>query len=131
MLNLKRKKKRKAGRKLNRIADSTNPVISLINAAIDQTPGRSLQEVASAIGYSYRNLWCAYRGYRKMPILALRALCRQVGGTDTDALELFERQPTPIPFVAKNKKESDTATASPTIAANNPQKNNRPPQKTQ
>lgn len=84
--------KSKAGRKLVKRDDATNPIVGLINTALGNG---DLIGLADHIGYQYENLWSVYKGKRKMPILPLYELCKIVGFTAETAIEMYAHQPSP------------------------------------
>ena len=90
-----KKQKQKAGRKLARTENPANPVVPLIEQAMNQMPDEKLKTLALTIEYSYNNLWGVYREWRNMPILPLLRLCKFMGMNEAQALELFQDQPEP------------------------------------
>ena len=72
-----------------------NPVVTLIERAMNQVPDKKLKSVALAIDYSYNNLWGVYREWRNMPVLPLLRLCKFMGLNEAQAFELFQEQPEP------------------------------------
>lgn len=87
--------KSKAGRKLAKPENPANPVVCIIENAMNLMPDKKLKSLAVVIDYSYNNLWGVYREWRNMPILPLLRLCKFVGIHEVQAIELFQEQPEP------------------------------------
>jgi len=69
-------------------------VPELIDRAVAMLPSgsRDIKELAKRIDYTYQNLWSVYRCVRPMPALRLKDLCRFIGLSDTQVIELMEEQ---------------------------------------
>lgn len=87
--------KTKAGRKLAPSEAPLNPVVSLIDQAMNRDEAMNLKSLAVEIDYSYNNLWGVYREWRNMPVFPLVRLCKRLDMSEAQALELFQKQPEP------------------------------------
>lgn len=98
------------GKKLTLNTTSDNPVITLVNRALELTKYGQLKEVADYIGIDQMHLVNIYNEHSNMSIRPLQRLCHSLGLMDgNEIIEIFLSQPLPLKVRQKKERAAEKA----------------------